>query len=41
MFNTKLMKIFYAGLVLGNLFIPMKRGIGNNVLCNADRAGIL
>lgn len=26
MFNTKLMKIFYAGLVLGNLFIPMKRG---------------
>lgn len=28
MFNTKLMKIFYAGLVLGNLFIPMKRGNG-------------
>ena len=28
MFNTKLMKIFYAGLVLGNLFIPMKRGRG-------------
>lgn len=28
MFNTKLMKIFYAGLVLGNLFIPMKRGSG-------------
>lgn len=26
MFNTKLMKIFYAGLVLGNLFIPMKKG---------------
>lgn len=28
MFNTKLMKIFYAGLVLGNLFIPMKIGSG-------------
>lgn len=28
MFNTKLMKIFYAGLVLGNLFITMKRGNG-------------
>ena len=28
MFNTKLMKIFYAGLALGNLFIPMKRGSG-------------
>ena len=28
MFNTKLMKIFYACLVLGNLFIPMKRGNG-------------
>lgn len=26
MFNTKLMKIFYVGLALGNLFIPMKRG---------------
>ena len=28
MFNTKLMKIFYVGLALGNLFIPMKRGNG-------------
>ena len=28
MFNTKLMKIFYACLALGNLFIPMKRGSG-------------